>query len=74
MPKFGRSESFEGAARPLSSRFIEGQTEDGAPHPNMQAVAVRSQLDRINRLEMGKSNDNMSKGYAERGKSKFYMR
>lgn len=57
----------------MSSRFIEGQTEDGAPHPNMQAVAVQSQLDRINRLEMGQSNDNVRKGYAERGKSKFYI-
>ena len=40
----------------------------------MQPVAVQSQLDRINRLEMGQSNDKVRKGYAERGKSKFYMR
>jgi len=40
----------------------------------MQPVAVQSQLDRINRLEMSQSNDNVRKGYAERGKSKFYMR
>jgi hypothetical protein len=40
----------------------------------MQPVAVQSQLDRIDRLEMGECNDNVRKGYAERGKSKFYMR
>src|SRR6476659_4360452 len=56
-----RTLSFEGAARLLSSRFMDGQTEDGAPHQICSPVAVQSQLDRINRLEMGQSNDNVGK-------------